>query len=246
MIGGVARLCLSVLIVLGVGGCQSVSTVRPVPDELSIGGELAGEKISPEQWAQVVGQASRSVYKVQVLSCEGKELGSGTGFQVAKWVVTNRHVVANAEKIELIGPGGDVFRVEGWSYLDRPDIALLEINLPSKSVPALDVYLGYSTPGDVVAAIGHPLGGDLEIRTGRITSGVLEEEITQDTAKNPLYHSVIIQPGDSGGPVVNSKGQVIGVSTAIALRQDLAVAVPASELLELLSDANDLSVVSGC
>jgi len=220
--------------------------LRPLPDEVSIGGELAGEEISREQWAQVVEKASASVFKVQVLDCEGQVLGSGTGFQLANWVITNRHVVEGAEKIELLGPKGGVSGVDSWAYLDAPDVALLQVEPAARSLPVLDVFPGYSTPGDVVAAIGHPLGGDLKIRTGRVTSAVLEDEITEETAKNPLSFSIIIQPGDSGGPVVNSKGEVIGVSTAIALREDRAIAVPAAELLDLLAMANELNFDSGC
>lgn len=228
----------------GCGG--QPQTERPVPEDLGLGGELAGEQISFEDWEQVVASASQSVYKVQVYDCQGRETGSGTGFQVLGGVITNRHVVEGAGSIELLSLSEPAKKVSSWKYLEAPDLAFLSLEDDEGPLPALDIYGRYSTPGDVIAAIGHPLGGELEIRTGRITAGVLEEELTADTAKNPLTFSVIILPGDSGGPLVNSVGEVIGVSTAIALQEDRGIGVPASELTDFIRGASEIEPYLSC
>lgn len=235
------------LLVLLLGGCGGQpQTERPVPENIGLGGELAGEQISFEDWEEVIASASHSVFKVQIYDCQGRETGSGSGFQVPGGVITNRHVVEGAGSIELLSPSDPAKKVSSWRYLEAPDLAFLTLEDGESALPALDIYGQYSTPGDVIAAIGHPLGGELEIRTGRITSGVLDEKFTLDTAKNPLTFSIIILPGDSGGPLVNSMGEVIGVSTLIALQEDRGVGVPASELTDFIRGASDLEPYLSC
>ncbi len=241
---GLGALPLLVFLLSGCGG--QLQTERPVPENRGLGGELAGEQISFEDWGQVVASASRSVYKVQVYDCQGRETGSGSGFQVRGGVITNRHVVEGAGSIELLSLSDSAKKVRSWKYLEVPDLAFLTLEDGETALPALDIYGQYSTPGDVIAAIGHPLGGELEIRTGRITAGVLGKELTSDTAKNPLTFSIIILPGDSGGPLVNSIGEVVGVSTLIALQEDRGVGVPASELTDFVRGASNLTPYLSC
>ncbi len=146
--------------------------------------------------------------------------GSGTGFvwDTEGHVVTNYHVVQNAESAYVIlQDGGKAYPARFVGGAPDSDLAVLRIEAPeSKLVP---IALGESKNlrvGQRVFAIGNPFGLDKTLTTGVISG--LERMITSVT--NMTIHGVIqtdaaINPGNSGGPLLDSAGRLIGVNTAI-------------------------------
>lgn len=142
--------------------------------------------------------------------------GTGSGIVISNdgLIVTNNHVIQDANKIEVKLSNGDSYRAQLLGASPSQDIALLKIN--AKDLPV--ATLGDSDKlkiGMLVIAIGNPFGLDRTATTGIISAlnrsiesgdGVMEDLIQTDAS---------INPGNSGGPLVNSKGEVIGINTAI-------------------------------
>ena len=146
--------------------------------------------------------------------------GSGSGFFINEegLILTNRHVVIGGDKtFQIISNDG--MKVQGEVvYVDRNlDFALVQSKNLDKVKPLPLCYLKYPNPGQNVVALGSPLG-----LAGTVTRGIVSAiryptgEILEDFAPN--YVTLIqtdasISPGNSGGPLVNNRGEVIGVNT---------------------------------
>ncbi len=158
---------------------------------------------------------------------EFKQHGLGSGFIISEdgYVVTNNHVVDNAEDIEVILEGGEKYKAKILGRDPKTDLALLKIE-PKWELPA--VKFGDSNKlriGDWVMAIGNPFGLGHTVTAGIVSAegrvlglGAYDDFIQTDAP---------INPGNSGGPLFNLNGEVVGVNTAIfAGGQGIGFAIP--------------------
>ncbi|MEK6627053.1 MAG: trypsin-like peptidase domain-containing protein [Bdellovibrionota bacterium] len=164
-------------------------------------------------------------------------VGLGTGFIIREdgLIVTNAHVLSNADIIEVqLTEGSDKqYKAEIVGSDQRTDIALIKIK-PDRKLPV--VNLGSSKDvevGEWVAAFGNPYGHGHTMTKGIISS---KGRAIQEINKFPLLQTdASINPGNSGGPLVNSKGQVIGVNSAIDARaQNIGFAIPIDDVKSIL------------
>jgi S1-C subfamily serine protease len=147
-----------------------------------------------------------------------KALGSGFVIDKAGHIVTNYHVVAGARSVEVSFSNSDNMKARIVGSDPSTDIAVLQIDARSRALKPLE--LGNSDRvrvGDSVVAIGNPLGYDRSV-----TAGIVSAVQRAISAPNqfPIDHVIQtdapINHGNSGGPLINSRGQVIGVNAQIA------------------------------
>jgi len=184
----------------------------------------------------VVGQVAEAVVHIQVQKPAGDRRnretglmsGSGSGFIISTdgFVVTNNHVIEMAQDIKVSLADGRTVNAELKGADPSTDIAVLKIDVTGlKALSFSDSET--LQPGQIAIAIGNPLGLQHTVtagvvsalgRTLRANNGRLIDDIIQTDAS--------LNPGNSGGPLVNSLGQVIGVNTAtIPSAQGLCFAV---------------------
>lgn len=201
----------------------------------------------------------RSTVLVLQTDAQGKMIGSGTGFIVAPGkILTNRHVVEGAvgNRLHVVSRavGAAPARVIAESPAGdpgSPDFALLGIERTDRGVP-----LGFAPPAERlvnVVAAGFPgmvlatderfrklLSGQAdEAPTASVTEGVITA-VQQGNGTNIVLHTAQITPGNSGGPLVDRCGRVVGINTFILAREEgrLNYALSAADLVRFLAAQN--------
>ncbi|WP_420846274.1 DegQ family serine endoprotease [Microvirga brassicacearum] len=168
-------------------------------------------------------------------------LGSGFVIDSSGIVVTNNHVIGDANDISVIFPDGTRLKAEIIGKDSKVDLAVLKVK---SDKPLKAVKFGNSDllrPGDWVMAIGNPFGlggsvtaGIISARGRNIESGPYDNYIQTDTA---------INKGNSGGPLFNMEGEVIGINTAILSPTGGSVgigfAVPASTAVPIIEQLRE-------
>jgi serine protease Do len=167
-----------------------------------------------------------------------RSLGSGFIIDGDGSILTNNHVVENAQKIVVKLPGDEQdYEAKVIGRDPKTDIAVIKINAKTSLSTAI---LGDSDGlevGEWVVAIGNPFGLD-----GSVTSGIVSAKgrhnITQGPYDNFIQTDASINPGNSGGPLINLKGEVIGINTAIFSRTGgnigIGFAIPINLVKEVL------------
>jgi S1-C subfamily serine protease len=161
---------------------------------------------------------------------ERVERGTGSGFILASngRILTNAHVVAGSDTVEVTLKDGRSFEGQVIGTDSVTDVAAIQIN--ATSLPT--VQTGRSDnliPGQWAIAIGNPLGLDNTVTAGIISAtGRSSSQVgVPDKRVSFIQTDAAINPGNSGGPLLNDRGEVIGINTAIrADAQGLGFAIP--------------------
>ncbi len=159
---------------------------------------------------------------------KGFSLGSGFLINEGGFILTNAHVIRNATDIRVVrAKSREEFPARIIGVDPATDSALIRIEpqpdmqvLPLGSSDALDV-------GEIVMAIGNPLGLNHTVSSGLISAK--ERLVSEDETSllDYLQTDTAINPGSSGGPLLNLRGQVVGINTAIATdAQNIGFAIP--------------------
>jgi serine protease Do len=173
-------------------------------------------------------------------------LSQGSGFVISEdgYVVTNNHVIENANKIQVTFDNREKFEADLVGTDSRTDIALLKIKADRKFA---FVKFAAKDPrvGDWVVAVGNPFGFG-----GTVTAGIVSA-LARDVNSGPydfLQIDAAVNRGNSGGPTFNLDGEVIGVNTAIYSPSGgsvgIAFAVPARTVTEVVAQLRSSGSVS--
>ena len=157
-------------------------------------------------------------------------LGSGVIVSPEGYILTNNHVIEEAEEIEVQLSDGRTALARVIGADPDTDLAILKIDLPNLPV----IVLGQSDQlavGDVVLAIGNPFGVGQTVTSG-IVSALGRSELGINTFENFIQTDAAINPGNSGGALVDVNGHLMGINTAIYSRSGgslgIGFAIPTS------------------
>jgi S1-C subfamily serine protease len=223
----VAAAVLGGLVAIGVGsaltGEAGTTTVVQEPEaaasELEVPAAQREDGLSIED---IYRRAAPGVVQVTALGADpflGQREGLGSGFVIDKagHIVTNFHVIDGADEVAVNFSGDDRVRARVVGSDPSTDIAVLRIDTPARALTALP--LGNSDGvrvGDPVVAIGNPFGLERSASSGIVSA--LQRELESPagfTIDRVIQTDAAINQGNSGGPLLNGRGHVIGVNTAI-------------------------------
>jgi S1-C subfamily serine protease len=190
--------------------------------------------------AKVVDQVGPAVVRVESIAKGGRRAGDGSGVIIAGdgLVLTNSHVVGSAKRVRLsVAEGGEA---DAQLLGDDPDtdLALLRSELPSDTPAAT---LGDSKNlrrGHLVVAIGNPLGFESTVTAGVVSA--LGRSLRGQTGRlidDVIQADAALNPGNSGGPLVATKGEVVGINTATIIgAQGICFAVASNTAVFVVSE----------
>ncbi len=260
--------------IIGVGVTVSLNRQSCAPaDEagevqlLPVGHGKNQKTLRLPDFTQLVAQLSPSVVNVSViseptLSRRGEldpfdfflrrrsSLGSGVIIDEEGYIVTNHHVVENADKLVVKLENEKEFEAELVGTDEKTDLAVIKIDPKGEKLKA--AKLGDSDAlkvGEWVIAIGNPFGLDHTVTAGIVSAkGRRLPRPDSSPYDNFIQTDAAINPGNSGGPLVNLRGEVVGINTAIYSRSGgnigIGFAIPANMVREIVPQLKETGHVT--
>lgn len=167
---------------------------------------------------------------IRLAGSDGEEAAVGAGFLDAGtgMIVTNAHVVDGRTEVQIGAADGRIATARVVARDEVHDIALLAADLPG--LPRLSFATTPARVGETIYAVGSPFGLGQSVTRGIVSA--LDRAIDVTTPFGMVQHDAPLNPGSSGGPVVNQRGEVVGINTAMpdGFRRDvgIAYAIPAA------------------
>jgi len=171
---------------------------------------------------------------------EFNQQGSGSGVIVSDegYILTNNHVIAEADELEVVLYDGRRFQAELVGRDEEADVAVIKIDADDLAIAALGDSDDLEV-GEWVLAAGNPFQLSSSITSG-IVSAIGRSNIGLAQYENFIQTDAAINPGNSGGALVNLEGEVVGINTAIASRsggyQGIGFAIPINYASGLMTD----------
>lgn len=169
-------------------------------------------------------------------------VASGSGFIVSEdgQIVTNAHVVANKHRVKVELKSGASYDAKIKDVDEKSDIALIKIDVPTK-LPVM--LLGRSSdlrPGEFVIAIGSPFSLQNTVTTGVVSTTQRggRELGLRNSNMDYIQTDAIINYGNSGGPLVNLDGEVVGINT-LKVTAGISFAIPSDKIRQFLAESYD-------
>jgi len=192
---------------------------------------------APESLPELVKRVKPNVVAIATYDADGEPVMTGTGFFIRPGeVVTNLHVIRGAKRCEIktLDGKGKIFPVAGTLAIDEEgDLALLSIDMPRERPRSSEIAQALPDEGETIFVIGNPLKLD-----GSVTDGIVSAVREVPNIGNIIQITAPISHGNSGSPVFNLKGQVVGVVTVkVTNGQNINLAIGASRLAELHGEA---------
>ena len=184
---------------------------------------VSGSTSANPDWQAVASAVQASVVAIQVTTAQGEAQGSGVIVDTDGHIVTNNHVVAGAQddQVTVTLTDGRIFTADVIGTDPTTDLAVIQLQDAPDDLTA--ATLGDSseiTVGDPVMAVGNPLGLANTVTTG-IVSALDRPVSTAETGSETVVTNAIqidaaVNPGNSGGPLFDAEGRVIGITSSIA------------------------------
>jgi S1-C subfamily serine protease len=243
------------LAVMGTGPDEVPSAAPPAPVEQTEPGTVSAPSIEPLNEGAVIPAVAEavtpSVVRIDVVAGEAPSggptgpqggLGSGVIYRSDGYILTNFHVIDGAGGVEVRLASGELLEAEVIGTDELNDLAVLRVD--RDDLPAINLRNGAEPlqVGETVVAIGSPFGLDASVTAGVISA--LDRELRLDepqagggalTIPSVIQTDAAINPGNSGGALVDARGRLVGINTAILTRsgasQGVGFAVSAEQAM---------------
>ncbi|MCJ7524915.1 MAG: Do family serine endopeptidase [Candidatus Aminicenantes bacterium] len=260
LIAGTSFLAGALFFALSFGFLQKSVNNEPVISPAIVRAESVSQSVVPNSFVEIVRKVKPAVVKVISESIverrsrfgddffdrffnaprrQEKRSGEGSGFFISAdgYILTNNHVVKDAVKVKIFNIDNAEFTAKIIGTDPKTDLALLKIS--TKNVPFID--LGDSNAvevGEWVLAIGNPFGQDLTVTSGIISA--TGRHLGLALYEDFLQTDAAINMGNSGGPLINMKGEAIGINSTIltpsAGNIGIGFAIPANMAKKVVAD----------
>lgn len=191
--------------------------------------------------AEVVRRAREITVRIRTLGCD--RLGVGSGFVLpGGLVVTNRHVVGRPRSVSVNTWDGVSIDAEVDGIATDADLAVLRL-VGEPDLPVAELRTTPVRLGEAIIVVGYPGGGPSTVTTGAVV-GVQDVDVLGAVTEVILVDAPI-RPGNSGGPLLDADGRVVGVVFALDRAAGVGLVVPVAALLERLATGT-MTAPEGC
>ena len=173
-------------------------------------------------WRSVAKNVSGGVVSIQARNSKNMSKGSGAIIDKQGHVVTNNHVIAGMQQLQVTLSNGQIYKAKLVGTDKTTDLAVLKVDgLPNSVKPVDFADSDALAVGQPVMAIGNPLGYDDTATTGIVSAlnrpvSVMDDQSRSEIVTNAVQIDAAINPGNSGGPTFDAAGKVIGINSSIA------------------------------
>jgi serine protease Do len=200
--------------------------------------------VSSGSLASSIQAATRSVVTITVSTTVGRfgqsATGVGSGIIVGSngFILTNRHVVSGASSVQVTLPDGSTVAGTVYGISSTNDLAIVRVDATGLTAATLGNSDALSV-GDTVVAIGDPLGEFTDSASAGIVSGLGRSiDVQGESLTGLIQTDAAVNGGNSGGPLIDASGNVVGVVTATsASAQGIAFAIPISAATSMIQAA---------
>jgi S1-C subfamily serine protease len=194
---------------------RAVAPRGPLPADEKATVELF-QRLSPSVVHITTQALRRDLFSLDLMQVPA---GSGSGFvwDERGHVVTNYHVIQNADSAQVVLADGSSYDARSVGVAPEKDLAVLKIDAPRAPLKPIPVGSSHDLlVGQKVLAIGNPFGLDQSLTTGIVSAlGREIESPARIAIRGVIQTDAAINPGNSGGPLLDSAGRLVGVTTAI-------------------------------
>jgi putative serine protease PepD len=223
-----AAAAAALLASLGTAGVMSltdddgVGSLADVGQTASQNVPVRSSTVENPNWTSVTSAVQESVVAIQVESQGGGAEGSGVVLDSEGRILTNNHVVADASTVQVTLSDGRVFEADIVGTDPATDLAVVQLSDPPSDLrPAKFGDSSDVVVGEPVMALGNPLGLANTATTGIVSAldrpvTASAEDGSDQVVTNAIQIDAAVNPGNSGGPLFNASGEVIGITSSIA------------------------------
>lgn len=184
----------------------------------------------------LIKQVEKSVVRIIVKGTNGASVGSGFVIDTDGSIMTNYHVIEGAMSAEVEFENGKKSTVVGFTTIDKKrDLAIIRIREEPASLHKIQIASVLPEKGEDVAAFGAPRGLSFTASNGIISAIRTTPEFNAREAGTYLQTTTPISPGNSGGPLVNMYGEVVGVNSFKIEGENLNFAASSTDIKEVIA-----------
>ena len=219
------------LLLIGVAGVSAACAQGPSGKGLPVSAKITvavSTTSTPSVATQLLQEARGFVYRVRNTDC----LATGTSFDVGDGIATNRHVASGSSWLELATWNGNDFSAQVSALSSVEDLALVS-GLPAPSPWPATLATSNPPPGTAVWAAGYPLGDQLSVLPGRVVDYIDGTPYGEPGQLMEITNA--IQPGNSGSPLLDASGKVVGIVFALSTLDHLGLVIPISTVESFLA-----------